>query len=92
MMEIRVKHKLRKMKVQDLEMMTLSLCYNEKTNDYEIFIRKPQGSAIVIQNASNCREIVILTCDKDQDILFAGKINNANIVDVEMYKEYEEFD
>jgi len=83
-MEIRTKHKLRKMKVQDLAMMQLSLCYNDKTNDYEIFIRKPQGDGIIIQNASNCREICVLTCDKDRDVLFAGEINNMDIVNVDI--------
>lgn len=83
-MEIRTKNKLRKMKVADLAMMELSLCYNNETNDYEIFIRRPQGDALIIQNASNCREVIVLQCDKDKEVLFAGEISNMDLVNVSL--------
>ena len=72
------------MKVADLAMMELSLCYNNETNDYEIFIRRPQGDALIIQNASNCREVIVLQCDKDKEVLFAGEISNMDLVNVSL--------
>jgi hypothetical protein len=81
-MEIRTKHKLTSMKIGDLAMMKPCLCYNKETNDYEIVI-KTNHNAIVITNASNCREICVLRCTADQDVLFAGEISNMDIVNVD---------
>jgi len=81
-MEIKLKNKFKKMQVKDLEIMRLSLCYNKETHDYEIYIKKTDDNAIVISNASNCREVMVSAAGQAQEILFIGKIDNMNIVDL----------
>lgn len=87
-MEIRMKDKLRKMTVEDLASMRLSLCYNQETNDYEIFIRQIDGNGIIIQNATNCREIIVLNCDREKEILFVGEIGNMDLVNMDLSNKY----
>lgn len=81
-MEIRFNSKYEKCKVKDLPLMRPSLVFED--GDYYIYIRTTiNNQAIIIGNASNCREIMITHTNEETEVNFVKEISNFDITNLE---------
>jgi len=80
-MEIRFNSKYEKYHVKDLPLMRPSLIFED--GDYYIYIRTTDKKAIIIGNASNCREIIITHTSEDTEVNFVKEISNFDITNLE---------
>ena len=81
-MEIKTKHNVKRMKVEDLEMMRAYLIYDEETYENKLLIRHQDKVATVLSKASNCNDLVLTLFDKEVEINVIGQIIDFDIVNV----------
>ena len=89
-MEIRTKHKIKTMKVGDLEMMRAYLIFDKGTNDNNLLIRHHDKVATVLSKANNCNDLVLTLMDKDCEVNVIGQIDDFDIVNVSFNNYWKE--